>query len=262
MNDFLSWNVTGAGLAPEWLTQLLARYLSGTLIDLAVWPLVQLAVLLGVVLTVVAYLTLAERKISAWIQVRVGPNRVGPMGLLQPLADGIKLLLKEDIIPAEADKDVFTVAPIISMAAALTVLALLPYGPLWASITNVNIGLLLVLSVSSVGVLGLILGGWASGSKYSMLGALRSAAQMVSYEAAMGLSIIGVLMFTRTLSLQGVVEAQRDLNIWLILFQLPAFVMYLFAAVAETNRAPFDLPEAESELVGGFHTEYSGFRFS
>ncbi|MCS7078598.1 MAG: NADH-quinone oxidoreductase subunit NuoH [Chloracidobacterium sp.] len=230
--------------------------------DFIVWPLVQIAVMLVVVLTVVAYLTLAERKISAWIQVRIGPNRTGPFGLLQPVADGIKLLIKEDVIPFKADKTVFTLAPIISMVCAFVVLAVLPYGPHYASITNINIGLLFILSVSSVGVLGIILGGWASNSKYPLLGALRSSAQMVSYEAAIGLTIVSALIFTRTFSMQGIVEAQRSLGVWFVLFLFPSFIVYLVAVVAETNRAPFDLAEAESELVGGFHTEYSGFRFS
>ncbi len=231
-------------------------------INFLVWPLIQIAIMIGAVMTAVAYLTYLERKISAWIQVRVGPNRTGPWGLLQPAADGIKLILKEDIIPFKADKAVFTIAPMISMIAALTVLAVLPFGPLYASITNINIGLLFILSVSSVGVLGIVLGGWASNSKYPLLGGLRSSAQMISYEAAMGLAIIGGLMFTKTLSMQGIVEAQQKMGVWLVLFQLPAFVIFIFSAVAETNRAPFDLPDAESELVGGFHTEYSGFRFS
>lgn len=246
----------------EFIFPLMRLGLSRSLIEYIAWPLVQIAVMLTIVMTVVAYLTLAERKISAWMQVRVGPNRVGPWGILQPLADGLKLILKEDIIPLGADHAMFSLAPVLSMVAALTVLVLLPYGPLFASITDVNIGLLFIFSFSSIGILGLILGGWASNSKYPLLGALRSSAQMISYEVVLATSIIGALMFTRTLSMQGIVEAQKATGIWLALFQLPAFVIYLFSAIAETNRAPFDLPEAESELVGGFHTEYSGFRFS
>ncbi|WP_343316626.1 NADH-quinone oxidoreductase subunit NuoH [Chloracidobacterium aggregatum] len=251
----------------EWLYTYLPTWITANLTatdaaDFIVWPLIQVGVMLVVVLTAVAYLTLAERKVSAWIQVRVGPNRTGPLGLLQPAADGIKLLIKEDVIPFKADKTIFTLAPIISMVCAFIVLAVLPYGPHYASITNINIGLLFILSVSSVGVLGIILGGWASNSKYPLLGALRSSAQMVSYEAAIGLTIVSALIFTRTFSMQGIVEAQKSLGVWFVLFLFPSFIVFLVSVVAETNRAPFDLAEAESELVGGFHTEYSGFRFS
>ncbi len=263
-----------AWVAPQWVASLvewLYKYLPAWVTNnltatdattFLVWPLIQIAVMLVVVLTTVAYLTLAERKVSAWIQVRIGPNRTGPLGLLQPVADGIKLLIKEDVIPFKADKAVFTLAPIISMVCAFIVLAVLPYGPHYASITDINIGLLLILSISSVGVLGIILGGWASNSKYPLLGALRSSAQMVSYEAAIGLTVVSALIFTRTFSMQGIVEAQRSLGVWFILFLFPSFIIFLVSVVAETNRAPFDLAEAESELVGGFHTEYSGFRFS
>jgi NADH-quinone oxidoreductase subunit H len=188
--------------------------------------------------------------------------RVGPWGLLQPAADGLKLLLKEDIIPLKADRAVFAIAPIISVAAALVVLAVVPWGAAWATIANINIGLLFILAVSSVGVLGLVLAGWSSNSKYSLLGALRSSAQMVSYEIGMGLSIIGALMFAKTLSMNGIVEAQRADGIWYVLFQPLGFLVYIISALGETNRAPFDLPEAESELVAGYHTEYSGFRWA
>lgn len=246
-------------LPPEWFTQWLKLPLAATII---LWALLQIAVLLGIILTVDAYLTYLERKISAWIQVRIGPNRVGPWGLLQPLADGIKLLLKEDIVPAAADRHIFTIAPVISLASALVMLAVIPWGARWAGMTNIDIGLLFILSVSSVGVLGIILGGWASSSKYALMGALRSSAQMVSYEVAMGLAIIGSLLYTRTLSMQAAVEAQQQLGIWLVFLQPVGFIVYFISGLAETNRAPFDLPEAESELVAGFHTEYSGFRFS
>lgn len=259
---------------PEWLSRLvssgfayLPQAISNVLsaqdaTDFLIWPLIQIGVMLAAVLTSVAYLTYAERKVSAWIQVRVGPNRTGPLGLLQPAADGIKLILKEDVIPFNADKTVFTLAPIVSMVCAFVVLVVVPYGPAYASVTNVNIGLLLILSISSVGVLGIVLGGWASNSKFPLLGALRSSAQVVSYEAAIGLTIVSALIYTRTFSMQGIVEVQKNLGVWLIFFLFPAFIVYLVSAVAETNRAPFDLAEAESELVGGFHTEYSGFRFS
>jgi NADH-quinone oxidoreductase subunit H len=222
----------------------------------------QIVVVLFIVLTIVAYLVYLERKVSAFMQARLGPMRVGPWGLLQPAADGLKLLLKEDIIPIKADKLVFAIAPIISVIAALVVLAVIPWGAAWATIANINIGLLFVLAVSSVSVLGLVLAGWSSNSKYSLLGALRSSAQMVSYEVAMGLSIIGALMFARTLSMSGIVEAQRADGMWYVLFQPLGFMIYLVSALGETNRAPFDLPEAESELVAGYHTEYSGFRWA
>jgi NADH-quinone oxidoreductase subunit H len=227
-----------------------------------IWPLIQIAVALFVVMTLIAYLTLAERKISAWIQIRMGPMRVGPWGLLQPAADGLKLLIKEDIVPILADKAVFTIAPIISMVVAVAVLVVIPYGTGWAPITDVNIALLFILAVSSVGTLGIILGGWASNSKYPLLGALRSSAQMISYEVAMGLALIGPLMFAKTLSLVGIINAQNFDHMWYVFYQPLGFIVYFVSALAETNRAPFDLPEAESELTGGFHTEYSGFRFS
>lgn len=246
----------------DWLRLVLPTSISDPWVDYVIFPLIQIVVVFIIVITFVAYFTLAERKVSAWIQVRMGPMRVGPYGLLQPFADGIKLLIKEDIIPARADRSVFTIAPIIAIATALMMLVVLPYGAGWGTITDINIGLLFILAISSVGTLGIILGGWASNSKYPLLGALRSAAQMISYEVAMGLSIIGAVMFTKTLSMAGAVESQVADSIWYVFYQPLGFVIYVVSAVAETNRAPFDLPEAESELTGGFHTEYSGFRFS
>jgi NADH-quinone oxidoreductase subunit H len=210
----------------------------------------------------VAYATYLERKISAFMQARLGPMRVGPWGLLQPIADGIKLLTKEDFIPEKADRWIFFFAPYIAVAAAFITFSVIPFGPDWAVITDVNIGLLFVLAVSSVGVLALILAGWSSNSKYSLLGALRSSAQMISYEVAMGLSLIGALMFARTLSLSGIVSAQQSDSVWYLVYQPLGFLIFLVSGIAENNRAPFDLPEAESELVAGFHTEYSGFRWS
>src|SRR5688572_24321861 len=190
------------------------------------------------------------------MQARLGPMRVGPWGLLQPIADGIKLLTKEDFIPEKADRWIFFLAPYIAVAAAFIVFAVIPFGPDWAVITDINIGLLFVLAVSSVGVLALILAGWSSNSKYSLLGALRSSAQMISYEVAMGLSLIGALMFARTLSLSGIVQAQAaDGPLPYLLYQPAGFLIFFISGVAENNRAPFDLPEAESELVAGFHTE-------
>jgi len=233
-------------------------------------PLIKIAIILAIVPLLVAALTLAERKIIAFMQVRLGPMRVGPWGLLQPIADPIKLLLKEDIIPERADRLIFILAPVICLIPAFIVLAVIPIGPtitilgkpISLYVTDINIGVLYVLSISSVGVLGIILGGWASNSKYPLLGALRSAAQMVSYEVALGFSLIGVLMLAGTLSLVNIVEAQRNAGVWYVFLQPIGFILFFICGVAETNRAPFDLPEAESELVAGFHTEYSGFRFS
>jgi NADH-quinone oxidoreductase subunit H len=231
-------------------------------INFVVWPLIQIGLVVTLVALWVAYATYLERKISAFIQARLGPMRVGPWGLLQPIADGLKLLTKEDFVPEKADRWIFFFAPYIAVAAAFIVFSVIPFGPDWAVITDVNIGLLLVLAVSSVGVLALILAGWSSNSKYSLLGALRSSAQMVSYEVGMGLALIGALMFARTLSLSGIVGAQGADSVWFIAYQPVGFLLFLISGIAENNRAPFDLPEAESELVAGFHTEYSGFRWS
>src|SRR5215470_1485716 len=241
---------------------LLKTGLSETTVTYFVWPLIQIGLVVTLVALWVAYATYLERKISAFMQARLGPMRVGPWGLLQPIADGLKLLTKEDFIPENADRWIFFVAPYIAVVAAFIVMAVVPFGPDWAVITDVNIGVLFVLAVSSVGVLALILAGWSSNSKYALLGALRSSAQMVSYEVSMGLAIIGVLMFARTLSLSGVVGAQASDSIWFVLYQPIGLVIFLISGIAENNRAPFDLPEAESELVAGFHTEYSGFRWS
>jgi len=239
-------------------------------IDYILIPLIKIALIMAIVPGYVAVITLAERKVIAWMQVRLGPMRVGPWGILQMVADPLKLLLKEDIVPERADRWIFTLAPVICLIPAFIVLAVIPIGPtmnilgrpVTFYITDLNIGVLYVLSISSVGVLGIILGGWASNSKYPLLGALRSAAQMVSYEVALGFSIIGVLMLSGSLSLVSIVEAQKNSGYWYVFQQPIAFLLFFICGVAETNRAPFDLPEAESELVAGFHTEYSGFRFS
>lgn len=248
--------------APTLVDSLLLKFFSEQTVNYVIWPLLQVAVVVTITAGWVAYATYLERKISAFIQARLGPMRVGPWGLLQPIADGLKLLVKEDFIPENADRWIFFVAPYIAVVAAFIVLAVVPFGPDWAVITDVNIGVLFVLAVSSVGVLALILAGWSSNSKYALLGALRSSAQMVSYEVSMGLAIIGALMFARTLSLSGIVNAQGSDSIWFILYQPIGFIIFLISGIAENNRAPFDLPEAESELVAGFHTEYSGFRWS
>jgi len=230
-----------------------------------------LLVFVGLSVAVIA-MNWLERKILAHMQVRLGPMRVGPHGLLQPIADALKLLLKEDIIPAEADAVVFWVAPFIVVLAAFTVFVVVPFGPTHA-ITDMNIGILFMLGVSSLSVLGIVTAGWASNSHYPLIGALRSSAQMVSYEVAMGLAVVSAIMMTSlneegqgTLSMIGIVEAQKAQGEWFLFKFFPlgiiAFAIFAIAMVAETNRAPFDLPEAESELTAGFHTEYSGFRWS
>jgi NADH-quinone oxidoreductase subunit H len=246
----------------NFVDQLLLKFFNPDTVNYVVWPLIQIGLVVTIVAAWVAYGTYLERKISAFMQARLGPMRVGPWGLLQPVADAIKLLTKEDFIPEKADRWVFFFAPYIAVAAAFIVFSVIPFAPDWGVITDINIGLLFVLAVSSVGVLALILAGWSSNSKYALLGALRSSAQMVSYEVAMGLSLIGALMFARTLSLSGVVNAQGADSIWYVVYQPVGFLIFLVSGIAENNRAPFDLPEAESELVAGFHTEYSGFRWS
>lgn len=244
------------------LNDLLLKFFSAEIVTFFIWPLIQIGLVVTLVALWVAYATYLERKISAFMQARLGPMRVGPWGLLQPIADGLKLLTKEDFIPEKADRWIFFFSPYIAVASAFIVFSVIPFGPDWAVIADVNIGLLLVLAVSSVGVLALILAGWSSNSKYALLGGLRSSAQMVSYEVAMGLSLIGALMFARTLSLSGIVAAQGSDSIWYIVYQPAGFFLFLISGIAENNRAPFDLPEAESELVAGFHTEYSGMRWS
>src|SRR3989440_7423462 len=248
--------------APTIIDNLLLKFFSEQTVNFVIWPLIQVGAVVTITAGWVAYATYLERKISAFIQARLGPMRVGPWGLLQPIADGLKLLMKEDFIPENADRWMFFLAPYIAVVSAFIVMAVVPFGPDWAVITDVNIGILFVLAVSSVGVLALILAGWSSNSKYGLLGALRSSAQMVSYEVSMGLAIIGALMFARTLSLSGIVAAQQSDAVWFLIYQPVGFVIFLISGIAENNRAPFDLPEAESELVAGFHTEYSGFRWS
>ncbi len=222
---------------------------------------VKILVVFTVVAGIVAYLVYMERKVLAFMQARLGPMRVGPWGLLQPIADAVKLLIKEDIIPAGADKWLFLLAPTISIFAAFTVFAVIPFAGNFF-VTDINIGLLFILAVSSLGIYGIILGGWASNSHYPLLGALRSSAQLVSYEVAAGMALVGVLLFANSLSMVDIVNRQSGAGVWYVFLQPVAFLIYVIAAVAETNRNPFDLPEAESELTAGFHTEYSGFRFA
>lgn len=232
--------------------------------------LLKIIVLFVVVLLTVAELVYTERKISAWIQNRVGPNRVGWHGLLQPYADVLKLLVKEDIVPVSANKFIHTLAPIISIGVAFSTLAVIPIAgsamvlfgrEVPMVVADVNIGILYVLALTSIGVYGLTLSGWSSNNKYSLLGGLRSSAQMISYELSMGLSIIGVVMVAGSLQLTDIVQHQVGWK-WNLVLQPIGFITFLVSSFAETNRAPFDLPEAEPELVGGYHTEYSSFKFA
>jgi NADH-quinone oxidoreductase subunit H len=250
--------------APNWFFDLVARVVTVDrgVVEHLIWPLTQIAVTLFIIATLVAYLVYAERKISAFIQARLGPMRVGPWGLLQPLADLVKLISKEDLTPDKADRTIFPLAPMISVLAAFTCLAVLPFGPDWLHISDVNIGLLFVFAFSSLGVLGIIMAGWSSNSKYPLLGGLRSSAQMVSYEVGMGLAIVGALIFAGTLSMVGIINGQIQSGVWNVFYQPLGFFIFFVCGLAETNRTPFDLPEGESEIVGGFHTEYSGFRWS
>jgi NADH-quinone oxidoreductase subunit H len=236
------------------------------------WALIYILLIFTGLSVAVIAMNWLERKILAHMQVRLGPMRVGPHGMLQPIADALKLLIKEDITPAAADKIVFWLAPLMVVITTFTVFIVVPFGPQHA-VTDMNIGILFMLGVSSLSVLGIVMAGWASNSHYPLMGALRSSAQMVSYEIAMGLAVISAVLMTSlnptgtgTLSMIGIVQAQQAQQTWFIFKFFPlgliAFVIFAIAMVAETNRAPFDLPEAESELTAGFHTEYSGFRWS
>jgi len=236
------------------------------------WAILYIFIIFGGVSVAVIAMNWLERKALAHFQIRLGPMRVGPHGLLQPIADALKLFTKEDIIPAQADKLVFWIAPLIILCASFTTYIVVPFGPAHA-VTDLNIGILFMLGVSSLGVLGVVMAGWASNSHYPLIGALRSSAQMVSYEIAMGLAVVSAVLMTSlnatgtgTLSMIGIVRAQQAQHVWFLFKFFPlgliAFVIFAIAMVAETNRAPFDLPEAESELTAGFHTEYSGLRWS
>jgi len=239
-------------------------------IDTAVIPLLKIVILLAGLLAFVAYLVLVERKVVAWVQVRLGPMRVGPHGVLQPVADVLKLFLKEDITPRRADRWIFTLAPILALVPALIVFAVIPFGPetrifgrpVALHIADVNVGLLYIVAVGSIGVYGLILGGYSSNSKYPLLASLRASAQLISYEVAVTMTLVSMILMAGSLSMVQIVEAQRSAGVWFAFVQPVALLIYFVGGLAETNRAPFDLPEAEQELVGGFHTEYSGMRFA
>jgi NADH-quinone oxidoreductase subunit H len=224
--------------------------------------LVCAVVIVAIVPLIAGYVVLVERKLMADMQARLGPMRVGPHGLLQPIADAVKLLIKEDLVPRDADGLIFWFAPVITMVAALTAMGALYFGPAFRVAQDINIGILFVIGISSLGFLGIILGGWASNSHYSIIGAIRSTAQLVSYEAAGGIAIVSALLLAGTLRIPDIVAAQFDSHVWFIFLAPVGFFIFMVASIAETNRAPFDLPEAESELVAGYMTEYSGFRWS
>ena len=228
----------------------------------AVWALVKIVAILAPLMLAVAYLTFAERKLIGFMQVRIGPNRVGPGGWLQPIADAFKLMFKEIIIPSGSNKFLFVLAPVLTIAPALAAWAVIPFSPELV-LANVDAGLLYIMAITSMGVYGIVVAGWASNSKYAFLGSLRSAAQIVSYEIAMGFALVGVLMASQSLNLVDIVQGQRGgVFSWYWLPLFPLFIVYLIAGVAETNRAPFDVAEGESEIVAGFHVEYSGMAFA
>ncbi len=232
--------------------------------------LVKLLIFFTVYLLGVAYLTLAERRISAWIQDRHGPNRVGPQGLFQPLADGLKNMMKEETLPPYANRTLFMLAPMLSFVPAMMVWAVIPFAASWASpwgridmvLADLPVGFLFILALSSLGVYGIVLAGWSSNNKYALLGGLRSSAQMISYEVALGMSLIPVLLLSGNVSLREIVNQQASMHLWNVLTLAVSFFLFLVASFAETNRLPFDLPEAESELITGYHTEYSAMKFS
>ncbi len=253
-----------------------------SLIETLAVMVAKVAVVFGVLLLVAAYMTWLERKIIADMQVRWGPTRVGPFGLLQPIADGIKLFFKEDLVPSQVDRTLFLLAPALSVIPAMIAFAVIPFGgtttlfgllphPITLQITDIDVGVLYVFGITSLGVYGIVLAGWASNNKYSLLGGLRSSAQMISYELSMGMSVVGVLLMVGSLRLSEIVRAQSGVTWWLPILPVPnwflfsqplGFVIFFVCALAETNRAPFDLPEAETELVAGFHSEYSSMKFA
>jgi NADH-quinone oxidoreductase subunit H len=239
-----------------------------TLALLLEW-VIKSVVIFAIIVVGFAYMTLFERRVQARIQVRIGPNRAGPWGLLQPVADGIKLIFKEELIPAKADRVLFLLAPVITVVPALIILAVIPLGPNLTLFgreyslglaSNVNVGVLYILAVASIAVYGIVIAGWSSANKYALMGGIRSSAQMVSYELALGLSIIGPILLANSMSIDAIIAGQRGL--WYIVFQPVGFLIFLLASIAEVNRSPFDMPEAEQELTAGYHVEYSGMKFA
>lgn len=236
-------------------------------------PMIKIVVILGAVILATAYMSYFERRLVGFLQIRLGPNRVGWFGLLQPIADALKLFAKEDIVPSRVERLVYLAGPVLIIVPSLVVFSVIPFGPpttlfgllpepMPPYLTDINVSVLFVLGVSSFGIYGIILGGWASNNKFSLMGGLRSAAQLISYEVPMGFAIVAVLLMAGSLSLVDIVEAQRQAHVWYVFPGIVAFFIYFVCGVAETNRNPFDLPEAEAELVGGFHTEYSGMKFA
>jgi NADH-quinone oxidoreductase subunit H len=236
---------------------------SGLIIE----KLVLVAIIFSISLLIAMYATYFERKVAAWFQDRIGPDRAGPFGILQPLADGVKMFMKEDFIPSNSDKWLFILGPGISMFTSLITSAIIPWGEdltifgntVALQVADFNIGILFIMGVLSVGIYGIMIGGWASNNKYSLFGAIRASSQMISYELAMGVSVITIVMMTGSLSLKDIVQDQHGMN-WNIFYQPVCFIVFFVCALAETNRAPFDLPECESELIGGYHTEYSSMK--
>jgi NADH-quinone oxidoreductase subunit H len=240
------------------------------MVDQFVIPVLKILITLNATLVGVTFMVLLERKVIAWTQARLGPMRVGPWGTLQPIADVIKLMVKEDITPAKADRWVFTLAPLVALIPALIVFAVIPFGSevslfgtrVTLQVTDLNVGLLYIVSVASIGVYGTILAGWASNSKFPLLASLRASAQLISYEVAVTMTLVSMVVSAGTLSMQGIIQAQLDQGVWFAFMQPLALFIFFVGGLAETNRAPFDLAEAEQELTGGFHTEYSGMRFA
>ena len=239
------------------------------MLTFALISIIKVLVVLVVLLGIIAYVTLLERRLLGFFQSRLGPNRVGPMGVLQPVADGLKLIFKEDIVPSNANKVIHTLAPVLVLVPALMIIGVVPFGgqielfgqKIDMVISDLNIGVLYLFAVAAIGIYGIVLAGWSSNNKYSLLGGLRSSAQMVSYEVSLGLSIVGILMIANSLSLVDIVKSQNHIFNWFVFKQPLGFVIFMICALAESNRTPFDLPEAENELVAGFHTEYSGMKF-
>lgn len=246
----------------DWILTIMNDFADQSPFGAVIWSAIKIALIIAPLMLAVAYTTYAERKIIGYIQIRIGPNRVGPRGWLQPIADAVKLLLKEVIIPNKANKNLFLIAPILFIAPSLAAWAVIPFNENLV-LADVNAGILYVLAMTSIGVYGVVIAGWASNSKYALLGALRSSAQIVSYEIAMGLALVGVILMAGSLNIGDIVDSQQGgIWKWNFLWLFPLFIVFWISGVAETNRAPFDMAEGESEIVAGFHVEYSGMAFA